>query len=168
MKKINKRKVKDNYKAENLKFYVNTDEEREQLYQRAKELGYEINLIPPETPIVYLRKDGSVVSHSYCEAYLGAFALCEYPQLTVKQFLAPRKGEMVEVRDDEGVWDKEEFYMDLGETSPYGPRYMILDGSCYRHMRPIKTEPQKTELPNKKGFDEAINHLNEAIKLLKG
>lgn len=156
--------MKDNYKAENLKFYLTTYDEREKLYQRAKELGYDVYTIEPVNDIVYLKEDGTTLNQISTHSNLEIFARSQFKQLTVNEFLAPQKGEFMEFSDDGVEWGEDELFCDLGEDSPDEFRYIADDGAFWKHMRPIA----KPELPQKKGFEEAINHLEEAIKLLRG
>lgn len=163
--------MKDNYKAQNLKFYARNEEEAKQFQERAFELGYEWNGVG-KTPFhltdafFYLGKFGTLCSSNRSEIFIKHGS----KQITLKEFLAPQRGEMVEVKNyNYQGWEVFEFICDLGYG--FDERYVVRDkyhDDIYYHfeqMRPIK---QKQEpLGMFKAFDETIELLEQAIEGLK-
>lgn len=166
--------MKDNYKAQDLKFYARNEEEVKQFQERAFELGYRSTaygktLSHLTDAFFYLGKFGTLFSINRSEIFIKHDA----KQITLEEFLAPQRGEMVEVRDnDNHEWKALEFICDLGYG--FDERYVVRDkyhDGIYYHfeqMRPIKNEQPKQEpLGMFKDFQATIELLEQAIEGLK-
>lgn len=163
--------MKDNYKAQDLKFYARNEEEAKQFQERAFELGYRSTaygktLSHLTDAFFYLDEFGALSFGNRSEIFIKHGA----KQITLEEFLAPQGGEMVEVRGNgQQRWEEVEFICDLGYG--FDERYVVRDkhhDGIYYHfeqMRPIK---QKQEpLGMFKDFQATIELLEQAIEGLK-
>jgi len=166
--------MKDNYKAQDLKFYARNGGEAKQFQERAFELGYNWR-DGEKTPshltdrFFYLDEFGALSFGNRSETFIKHGA----KQITLEEFLAPQRGEMVEVRDnDNHEWEAFEFICDLNNS--FEERYVVRNKHYYNfyigfeQMRAIKKEqPKQESLGMFKAFDETIELLEQAIDGLK-
>lgn len=163
--------MKDNYKAQDLKFYSQNEGEAKRFQERAFELGYEWK-DGEKTPshlahtFFYLDKFGNMCFGNRLETFIKNAA----KQITLEEFLAPQGGEMVEVRGNgQQRWEEVEFICDLGYG--FDERYVVRDkhhDGIYYHfeqMRAIKKEQEP--LGMFKDFQATIDLLEQAIEGLK-
>lgn len=166
--------MKDNYKAQDLKFYARNEEEAKQFQERAFELGYRWTAYGKQikhlnSRLFILREHEQL----YFKVDFEDFTKLPFKQITLEEFLAPQRGEMVEVRDnDNHEWEAFEFICDLGNS--FERRYIFRTKHHYNfsigfeQMRPIKNEqPKQESLGMFKDFQANIELLEQAIEGLK-
>lgn len=160
--------MKDNYKAQALKFYARNEEEATTFQRRAFQLGYKWadgkTTIDVEARCFYLDEDGDLFYTTREKDFLDNYS----KQITLEEFLAPQRGEMVEVRDSPfDDWESMEFVCDLGYN--FHTRYVVKgsvvrSAEIYKQMRLIKREEP---IGMFKGLQASIDLLEQAIEGLK-